>query len=79
MMSKHLYIIGNGFDLHHRINCSYKDFRKWVYENDFAVFDKVDEIYGVYDDDWWSDFENKLDILSEHNNRIRYDTNVVIY
>lgn len=75
MMPKHLYIIGNGFDLHHRINCSYKDFRKWVYENDFAVFEKVDEIYGVYDDDWWSDFENQLASLDaiQYSSKIAFE------
>lgn len=29
-MVKHLYIIGNGFDLHHGINSSYKDFQEWM-------------------------------------------------
>ena len=58
-MTKHLYIIGNGFDLHHEINSSYKDFHEWMYENNPDVIEKADEIYGICDDEWWSDFENR--------------------
>ena len=54
-MVKHLYIIGNGFDLHHGINSSYKDFQEWMYENNPDVIEKADEIYGICDDEWWSD------------------------
>lgn len=50
-MPKHLYIIGNGFDLHHEINSSYKDFQEWMYENNPDVIEKADEIYGVCDDE----------------------------
>lgn len=63
----HLYIIGNGFDLHHKINSSYRDFKKWMereHSPELAVFE---EAYGYCDDDWWSDFENNLasmDIIS---------------
>lgn len=39
-MVKHLYIIGNGFDLHHGINSSYKDFQEWMYENNPDVIEK---------------------------------------
>lgn len=28
-MTKTLYIIGNGFDLHHGIKCRYADFKKY--------------------------------------------------
>ncbi len=57
---KHLYIIGNGFDLHHEINSSYSDFRVWMYENNSDVMNRIDDIYGLCDKDWWSDFENQL-------------------
>ena len=59
-MFKRLYIIGNGFDLHHGINSSYKDFREWMYENSPDVIEKVEEIYEVCSKEWWSDFENQL-------------------
>lgn len=59
-MIKNLYIIGNGFDLHHGINSSYVDFRKWLEENDCDLYNQFDEIYGYCDSDWWKDFENQL-------------------
>ena len=71
-MAKHLYIIGNGFDLHHGINSSYKNFQEWMYENNPDVFEQVDEIYGFCDDEWWSDFENQLASLDA----IRYSSEI---
>ena len=65
-MEKHLYIIGNGFDIHHGINSSYRNFRDWMYENEPSIINDVEETYGCCDDEWWSDFENqlgKLDVL----------------
>ena len=69
-MTKHLYIIGNGFDLHHGINSSYKNFQEWMHENNPDVIEKVDEIYGFCDEEWWSDFENQLASLDA----IRYSS-----
>lgn len=40
-MTKHLYIIGNGFDLHHGINSSYKNFQEWMHENNPDVIEKL--------------------------------------
>ena len=34
---KHLYIIGNGFDLHHEIPSGYLDFHNWLDEVKEAV------------------------------------------
>ena len=61
---KHLYIIGNGFDIYTGLATKYSDFRKWlensypfIYENMYATYDM--------DGDWWNDFEaqlGKLDI-----------------
>ena len=61
MKYKNLYIIGNGFDQHHNINCSYNNFMEWTKKNDNVFFFKLTH---VYDDackcDWWRDFENSL-------------------
>ena len=62
-MKKHLYIIGNGFDLHHKINSSYKNFRDWLYDNELSVISDIEEAYGCCGDEWWSDFENQLGSL----------------
>lgn len=59
-MAAHLYIIGNGFDLHHKVNCSYENFRNWMSETNPYVMDSIEETYGDCNEDWWSDFENQL-------------------
>lgn len=57
-----LFIIGNGFDLHHRILSSYADFYRWLLSNDCSFFvDQLEYIFhrttGI---DLWADFENTL-------------------
>ena len=61
MIYKNLYIIGNGFDLHHGIKCGFTDFMKWVEKNDESLFADLTDVYN-YDDKekWWKDFENSL-------------------
>lgn len=71
-MLKYLYIIGNGFDLHHEINSSYGNFYEWMNENNPDVIEKTDEIYGICDEEWWSDFENQLASLDT----IRYSSEI---
>ena len=55
-----LYVIGNGFDLHHGINSSYRNFKEWLQENYSSIYYEIDEAYNSCDDEWWSDFENNL-------------------
>ena len=67
MKYKILYIIGNGFDLHHGLKSSYDEYHKYVKKNSqnvddflnqyFILKDKQDEKDGAY---WWCDFENDL-------------------
>lgn len=57
---KHLYIIGNGFDIHHRIPSRYKDFKDWLVENDRDTYYRVEEIIGYYELTWWNEFETNL-------------------
>lgn len=59
-MGNHLYLIGNGFDLHHKINSSYGNFRVWMSDTHPDELNHVEEVYGGCDEDWWSDFENQL-------------------
>ncbi|MDE6560283.1 MAG: bacteriophage abortive infection AbiH family protein [Muribaculaceae bacterium] len=64
-MERHLYLIGNGFDLHHGINSGYTDFRNWLEKTNNDLFYQINEIYEVSDKDkWWSDFENRLAMLN---------------
>ncbi len=57
---KHLYVIGNGFDIHHGINSSYNNFNNWLSENDSSLLEDLENAYGQCDSEWWNDFENKL-------------------
>ena len=59
-MEKHLYVIGNGFDIHHGINSSYSNFKDWMVEYNSDVLEEFEEAYGVCDDEWWGNFENEL-------------------
>lgn len=68
---KHLYFIGNGFDIHHKLPTRYTDFRKWLRKKDFEAYEWMIALYGVDDEDengniseetctWWSYFESHL-------------------
>ncbi len=59
-MDKHLYIIGNGFDIHHGINSSYLNFSDWMQMQNSDVIEDFENAYGECDEEWWADFENKL-------------------
>jgi len=56
--SQPLYIIGNGFDLHHRIPSSYADFGRFVSGVDPNLH-RLFENYFSFDGNW-ADFENTL-------------------
>lgn len=56
-----LYVIGNGFDIHHGINSSYKSYMTWLKGNHKDVYDDIIKYYpNAEDDEWWGDFENNL-------------------
>ena len=63
-MADTLYIIGNGFDLHHGLKTSYLDFRDdYVKKRNPQMWNNLLDIYGdapKQDDFWWKDFENML-------------------
>ena len=58
--SEKLYIIGNGFDIHHGLPCSFADFRLWLKENRPKVYSQYKRIYCEVESDLWSDFEQCL-------------------
>lgn len=58
MDTQTLYIIGNGFDLHHGLPTQYKHFKAFLNVVDWQVFDWVDT-YVPADEDW-SDLELAL-------------------
>lgn len=65
-MVSHLYIIGNGFDIHHDIPSQYYNrkgggcFRKWLEENDCETLCKIDDNFGCQLEEWWVKFEENL-------------------
>jgi hypothetical protein len=73
-MSK-LYVIGNGFDLHHGLKTSYYDFSEYLKENNPQLFGTLEKYisYPISDDSLWSRFEENLanldadEILSENS------------
>ena len=53
-----LYIIGNGFDIHHKIKSKYSDFKNYVKEQDRNLFEALEKYFNS--DELWSDFEETL-------------------
>lgn len=67
-----LYIIGNGFDLHHGLNTSYKSFGLYLKSHYLEVYDLLLDHYGFEDlspgniqckEPLWSKFETTLSFL----------------
>lgn len=58
MSQESLYIIGNGFDLHHRIKSRYSDFKNYVQSVDNSLHNLITEYIPVSKD--WSDLEQAL-------------------
>jgi hypothetical protein len=58
-MTMKLYIIGNGFDIHHGIPSHYREFGKFLAAKDQETFDLVDRYFAV-EDDFWFEFEDRL-------------------
>ncbi|WP_447474362.1 bacteriophage abortive infection AbiH family protein [Vibrio harveyi] len=68
-----LYIIGNGFDLHHKMDTTYASFGLFLKEYNYEVYELLLEHYGFSDlnrlnqesmsDPLWSEFEKSLSIL----------------
>jgi hypothetical protein len=61
-MQERLYIIGNGFDLHHNLATSYYDFSKFLKNNNSELFYTLESYiyYPTSDKDLWSKFEENL-------------------
>ena len=74
-----LYIIGNGFDLHHGLNTSYKNFRDNVVLKAPNLWKQLTDIYGddVTKNMWWSDFEAKLADIN-YNHLLNSDNGVAM-
>lgn len=54
-----LYIVGNGFDLHHGVQSSYAAFGRYLREVDADTYYQLERYFSVDDDFWWQ-FEAQL-------------------
>lgn len=62
MNYKILYVIGNGFDLHHGVKSSYHCYMEWLKENHKDDYQKIIDFYGnkAKEYEWWNEFETNL-------------------
>lgn len=58
-MNKKLYIIGNGFDLHHGIASRYSDFGKFLKDKHSETYDFVERYFDITHE-FWFEFEERL-------------------
>ncbi|MBT2755884.1 hypothetical protein J7E71_07975 [Mesobacillus foraminis] len=52
---KRLFIIGNGFDLHHGMKTSYWNFRNYISVTETGIL-RTMELFNMFQEDLWSDF-----------------------
>lgn len=57
-MSNTLYVLGNGFDLYHKMSTSYWHFKEYLKQTNRELYNIVDEYLSI--DQNWSDFEEAL-------------------
>ena len=61
MAPETLYIIGNGFDLHHGLKSQYIDFKEYLEDTNSELLDKLEKYF--WSDELWSEFEETLALL----------------
>lgn len=68
---KHLYIIGNGFDIHTGLATRYADFQLWLENNYPFIYENMQAVYDI-DAEWWNDFEVQLGNLDINKFVLRF-------
>lgn len=58
--NERLYVIGNGFDIHHWIDSKYVDFKKWVQKNKDPHLVRMMDTFFSNECDFWADIEKAL-------------------
>lgn len=59
-----LYLIGNGFDMHHNINSSYGQFRNWLENRDSVIYNRLFQVYELDGGELWGSLEENLGNIS---------------
>lgn len=67
---KHLYIIGNGFDLFTGLHTSYSNFKYWLQHKYIFVYENMKAAYNM-EGEWWNNFEVNLGELDIHQSVLR--------
>lgn len=57
---KDLYLIGNGFDMHHHVKSDYSLFKDWLKDKDPTVYNRLFQVYECDGGDLWSSLEHNL-------------------
>ena len=67
-----LYIIGNGFDIHHGLKTGYCDFHKWLqHQKDYSSVEEMECFFAV--EDLWRNFEENLGRSGRLDGAVRPD------
>lgn len=68
-MTDKLFIIGNGFDIHHGLKTSYADFREYIMKKKRFLYEALLEVYGDAPEqiEWWWNFEEMLGYIDYKN------------
>lgn len=81
-MSKNIiYIIGNGFDMHHSLNTAYFKYKTYLKSINKKLVEKLDRLmdeHGIEDDDikYWSKLEDYLYVISQFDIDKVYDASL---
>lgn len=60
-----LYILGNGFDLAHELNTSYKKFAEILKQKDSTLYNELSDLYFDNNMELWKHFEEKIGHISQ--------------
>lgn len=57
-----LFIIGNGFDIHHGLSTKYTDFRDYLKKKDHKLLEELENNFGIdsNEDYLWNSFEDRI-------------------
>lgn len=59
-----LYLIGNGFDLHHGISSGYPNFKDWLENNNYVLYNRLFQTYDLLGYDLWGNLEANMAKIS---------------
>ena len=81
MKVNQMYIIGNGFDMHHSLNTAYFKYKTYIKSINKRLVDRLDQLmeeHGIEADDikYWSKLEDYLYVISQFDIDKVYDASL---